>query len=153
MRDLGELVHNWFAAWAGRDFDVLTAMYDNEAEYTRPDGSLKGVAAIMAYRKQVAEAFPDEVAHVEAVLVSPAAVAVEWTQSATHTGPMVTRFGIVGPTGKAFKGLRVVDIFRFRGDKIASQHQYYDMLALLRQVGWIEVTPAGTIGPAGPARV
>jgi ketosteroid isomerase-like protein len=147
MMDLGKLVRNWFAAWADRDFDALTAMYDPEAEYVRPEGTLKGVRAIIAYRKQVAEAFPDEVAHVEAVLVSPEAVTVQWTQSATHTGPMTTRFGVVEPTGKAFKDLRVVDIFRFRSDKIVSQYQYYDLLALLRQVGWIEVTPAGTTGP------
>jgi ketosteroid isomerase-like protein len=147
MMDLGELVRSWFAAWADRDFDALMAMYDPEAEYVRPDGTLKGVRAIIAYRKQVAEAFPDEIVHVEAVLVSPESVTVQWTQSATHTGPMPTRFGVVEPTGKAFKDLRVVDIFRFRSDKIVSQHQYYDLLALLRQVGWIEVTPAGTTGP------
>jgi steroid delta-isomerase-like uncharacterized protein len=145
MVDLGTLARSWFAAWAARTFDALAAMYDPEAEYVRPDGSIKGVDAIIAYRRQVAEAFPDEVATVQAVLVAPQAVTVEWTQSATHTGPMKTRFGIVEPTEKAFKNLPIVDIFRFRDGKIVSEHQYYDLLAMLRQVGWIEVKPAGTI--------
>ncbi len=145
MLDLERLARSWFAAWAARNFDALAAMYDPEAEYIRPDGSAKGVDAIIAYRRQVAEAFPDEIATVQAVFVSLEAVIVEWTQSATHTAPMKTRLGVVEPTGKAFKDLRVVDIFRFRDGKIISDHQYYDLLSLLRQVGWIEVKPAGTV--------
>lgn len=144
MVDPAELARSWFASWAARNFDALAAMYDPEAEYLRPEGSLTGVGAIIAYRQAVARAFPDEVAVVQAVLVSPEAATVEWTQSATHTAPMNTRLGTIEPTGKAFKDLRVVDIFRFRGGKIVSEHQYYDLLALLRQVGWIEVMPAGT---------
>ena len=149
MQDLEQLVRASFAAFAARDFQTLEGMYAPDAEYVRSDGYSKGPEAIIAYLKEVAESFPDETATIEAVLVSDDAVTVEWKESATHTAPRRTeQLGVIEPTGKAFTNQRVATIFRFKNDKIVSQHEYYDLLSMLSQLGWLALL-AGT-APADP---
>lgn len=137
MEDLEKLARSWFDALATRDFDTLAGMYVADAEWLRPDGNSKGVDAIVTWLKTIAESFPDETATIQAVLVSPGAVTVEWTDTGTHTVAYKSvNFGVVQPTGKSYR-LPVVEIFRFRDGKIVSQHEYCDLLSMLRQVGWL----------------
>ena len=139
METLEALAREWFDAVAARDFDALSNLYATDAEYIRSDGYSKGRDAILSYLRSVAAAFPDEEATVEAVLVSDGGVTVEWTESATHTEPYKTEhFGVLEPTHKGYRNLRVVDIFRFSDGKITSQHEYYDLLSLMGQLGWLE---------------
>lgn len=44
--------------------------------------------------------------------------------------------GTISPTGKAF-AVPVVEVFRFDGQLIASQHEYYDLFAIMSQLGWL----------------
>ncbi len=53
---------------------------------------------------------------------------------------------MIQPTGKAFVDERVATVFRFEDDRIVSQHEYYDLLSMLRQLGWL-----GLITGASPA--
>jgi ketosteroid isomerase-like protein len=122
-------------------------MYAPDAEYIRADGYSKGPEAIVAYLQEIAEAFPDETATIETVLVSGDAVTVEWSESATHTAPRRTeQLGFIQPTGKAFVNQRVASVFRFTDGRIVSQHEYYDLLSMLRQLGWL-----GLLAGAGTA--
>jgi hypothetical protein len=34
--------------------------------------------------------------------------------------------------------VKLVDVFRFEGVKIASQHEYFDRLSVLGQLGWLD---------------
>jgi len=138
MQDAEQLVRSYFDAWAAGDFDALADLYTPDAEYVRSDGYSKGTDAIVAYLRDIAVAFPDETASVQAVLASPGAATVEWTEAATHTGPRTTeQFGVIEPTGKGFSNARIVTVFRFDDDgKITSQHEYYDLLSMILQLGW-----------------
>ena len=140
MDDLEALARSWFTAWAARDFDALADLYAVDAESVRSDGYSKGVDAIIGYAREIAEAFPDETATVQTVLVSSDAAIVEWTETATHTAPRtIEGLGTIPPTGKSFTNERVVDIFRFKDGKIVSQHEYCDLFSMLRQLGWLEL--------------
>ena len=134
-----ELARRWFEIWSQRDFEALGALYADDAEWIRADGVSVGPNEIVDYARAIATAFPDEKATIDAVLVSDGAVVVEWRESATHTGPRETPVGTIPPTGRAFHDLRAVEVFRFRDGKIVSQHEYYDLYTVLRQLGWLEL--------------
>lgn len=137
MEESEQLARAFFEAWAARDADRLAGIYAADAEYVRADGTSRGVDEIIGYCKEIWESFPDETATIRAVLVSPEGVTVEWTESATHTAPRKTPLGVIPPTGKGFRDAPVVEIFRFRNGKIASQREYYDLLSIMRQLGWL----------------
>jgi steroid delta-isomerase-like uncharacterized protein len=139
MDNLERLARAWFDALTARNYEMLAEMYAPDAEYLRSDGDSEGVDAIIAYIKKIFAAFPDEAITLHAVLVSSDAVTVEVTETATHTAPLDTeRFGLIEPTGKAFTS-RMVEIFRFRDGKIVSQHEYYDLLSMFGQLGWLKL--------------
>lgn len=139
MEDIEQLARSWFDAWAARDFEKLIKLYAPDAEYVRADGySKNGAGAIINYLKEVDVSFPDETATIQSILVSSDAATVEWTEDGTHTAPLKTETLTIEPTGEAITNQRVVDIFRFQDGKIASQHQYYDRLSMVRQFGWLD---------------
>jgi uncharacterized protein (TIGR02246 family) len=139
MADLAALARQWFDTLAARDFDKLATLYTPDAEYVRSDGSSKGIGEILEYVRGIAGAFPDETARIESVLVAPDGVTVEWREDATHLAPYKTAMGVLPPTGKGFRDERICTIFRFDGDKIASQREYYDTMSMARQFGWLEL--------------
>jgi steroid delta-isomerase-like uncharacterized protein len=132
MADLEARARAWFDTVHARDFDALALMYTPEAEYVRSDGASQGREAIVDYLKGIMGAFPDHASKIDGVLIAKDAITVEWVETATHTEP----YGTIAPTGKSFE-VRVVEVMRFDGDLIASQHEYYDLLSLLTQLGWM----------------
>lgn len=136
-----ERVQAWFAAWNGRDFDALRAMYSPAAAYLRADGFSQGADAIVSYLKAVAAELPWETATVDAVLVAQDAVAVEWT----------ARTGGEGPAQRA----RMAEFFRFQDGRILSQHQFGDPARTVRllaaQCG--QAAPPSAAGSPGETMV
>ena len=59
---------------------------------------------------------------------------VEWTATATHSGPLVIDEDLViEPTGGRFT-LRGVTVADFEGDRIRAFRQYWDEVSLLEQL-------------------
>ena len=52
----------------------------------------------------------------------------------THTGPLNTPNGPIPPTGKSID-LHSLSILRFEDDRVASEHNYFDQLDMLTQLG------------------
>jgi predicted ester cyclase len=94
---------------------------------TPADAGAAGQAKIAASFRR---AFPDARWHVDLLLGDGDFVVGRWTTTGTHTGP----WGAVEPTGKRveFAG---VNIFRFRGDKVAEIWNHRDDLGLMTQLG------------------
>ena len=138
MADREALVRSWFDAWNARDFGALAEMYTADAEYVRSDGKSHGIDEIIGYLKDIAAAFPDESATIQAILVAPDGVTVEWLEDATHLAPRATSMGVIPATNRGFKNERIVTVVRFDGDKISSQREYYDLFSMMRQLGWME---------------
>jgi ketosteroid isomerase-like protein len=61
-------------------------------------------------------------------------VAAEARFTATHTGPLASPGGDIPPTDKPV-ALDYVDVTRFAGGRIASEHVYFDQVAFLSQLG------------------
>lgn len=149
MADLERLVRRLFDAIEARDVELVKSMYTADCEYIRPDGVSKGPDAIAAYLDAHAAAFPDHAYEIEATHVSGDVITVEWIETATHTQPYSSpNLGVIPPTGKGFK-LPIVEVMRFEGEQVASQHEYCDLLSLLRQVGWLRAMLAGQGSSAG----
>ena len=111
-------------------------MNTEDAEYVRSDGTSKGRTAIVDYLKGIIGAFPDHASRIDSVLISGNAVTVEWNETGTNTEAYVGLTGTIPATGKHFEE-RIVEVIRFEGEQIASQHECYDLLSLLSQVGWL----------------
>jgi steroid delta-isomerase-like uncharacterized protein len=137
MDDLELVARTFFDRIHARDWDGVAELYSDDAEYVRADGASRGREEIVAYLTGIMNAFPDHASAIETVLVGPDHVTVEWTETATHTEPYVgSLMGTIPPTGKSFKE-RIVEVFRFEDGKVVSQHEYYDLLSLLGQLGWL----------------
>lgn len=136
MGDLEARARSFFDLAHARDDDALAALYTPDAQYVRSDGVATGPNEIVAYLRGIMSAFPDHAARVDGVIVADDAVTLEWTETATHTAPYEGAMGTIAPTGKSFE-VKVVEVFRFEGDRIKSQHEYYDLLSLMSQVGWL----------------
>ena len=139
MLDLEAVVNQWFALAHTRDFPSLRGMYTTDATYVRANSTSNGHDEIVEYLAGLKTSFPDHDACIDAIVVAPDAATVEWTETGSHTTPYDTgAAGVIAPTGKSFDA-KIVDIFRFEGDRIKSQHEYFDRLGLLSQLGWIEI--------------
>jgi ketosteroid isomerase-like protein len=115
-------------------------MYATDAVYLRANGTSSGADEIVSYLKGLKASFPDHDAHITTVLVADNAAIVEWTETGSHSIPYDTgSFGVIAPTGETFSA-RIVDVFRFESGLIVSQHEYFDRIALLTDLGWIETT-------------
>ena len=64
-------------------------------------------------------------------------IAAEWTWAGTHTGPLVLPDGTeLSATGKRVEG-KGVDVAQVRGGKAAVLHQYWDNMAVARQLSLV----------------
>ena len=149
MSELEAKVRRWFDVVHARDFDSLAETYSTDATYVRSDGISTGRDEIVGYLRGIMDGFPDHASRLDAILVCGNAVTVEWTETATHTQTFIGLLGEIPPTGRSFEA-RVVEIFRFDGEQISSQHEYYDLLGLLTQLGWMERFIAAMTPSASP---
>ena len=96
----------------------------------RPTQAPPGAAGMGAIAAKFRSAFPDAHWRVDLMLAEGDLVAARWTATGTFTGP----WGAVEPTGKRaeFSG---VNLYRFRGDKVAEIWNHRDDLGLMQQVG------------------
>ena len=96
----------------------------------RPTQAGPGAAGMAALAASFRAAFPDAHWHVDLMLAEGDLVAARWTATGTFTG----QWGAIEPTGKRaeFSG---VNIYRFRGGKVAEIWNHRDDLGLMQQVG------------------
>jgi len=115
-------------------------MYSPDATCARANGTSSGVDEIMAHLSGLKASFPDHSAAITDVFVADDAAIVEWTETGSHTIPYDSgASGVIAPTGKFFSA-KIVDIFRFESGLIVTQREYFDRLALLTDLGWIETS-------------
>jgi len=89
----------------------------------------------LAYIQSYINAFPDLHFTLKNRIADGDNVAITWTATGTHSGPMMTSTGAqIPPTGK--KGVvNGCTTYRFQGGKIVSSENYWDMASLLMQLG------------------
>ncbi len=131
------LVKESIEALNSRDLDRYFELYaESFLHYSpaRPEPR-KGLAA---GRKDIEEgmtAFPDTRLEVVRTFGYDDWVCLEMTSTGTHTGPLKGAGGeTIPPTNKSVR-LQVCIVLKFEGGKVTEEHEYYDQLGFMTQLG------------------
>lgn len=131
MADIGSLHRDKLEATVSRDWERLRALY--HPDYTYTDGSGveqdadQAVAACAAYTT----AFPDLSLEIRNQYTPSADVSIiEYTVRGTHQAEL----GGVAPTGRPVE-IRVCNVVEARDGTIARERDYYDVMAVMQQLG------------------
>ena len=136
----GEVVNRFYEKFGAGDIDAALSVCADDLEIVDPGmGQVRGSDRFREYLETFKRAMPDARAIVEQTVESGERVAAEGRFTGTHTGPLATDDGDIGPTG-ASVDLRFVDVSRVRDGKIVAYHTYYDQLGLLTQLGLMDQT-------------
>ena len=127
-----EIIRRHVDAWNGYDPAVFVGNFTKDGTYCSPQ-TYPGVSgeALATFAKGLWTAFPDltiellKVGEIEAGVV-----ALHWRASGTNTGPGADESK---PTGRtvSFKGASII---RVEGDKIRSDHAYFDRKTIDEQL-------------------
>ncbi len=122
------------ADWGG--LEALMAPDSRYDEFGTGRGA-QGGHEIAELFKEWKRAMPDSEGTITAVVDGGDTAVLEITWNGTFTGPWGTPDGDVAPTGK-HQTSRACVVFTFEDDKIKESHQYFDSMALMRQLGMLE---------------
>ena len=132
MHNAAELHRTLFDAIQARDFDTLRALYHPDCVYRVGDGiEQEGPETVAADVRGFTTAFPDLAIEVRRQLLPDDDVSiVEYAFSGTHQGPLEA----IAATGKRVDVV-ACSVIDARNGKIAREHDYYDAMALMSQLG------------------
>jgi steroid delta-isomerase-like uncharacterized protein len=118
----------WAAAWNSHDPAKIVALFAEDGVYEDiPFGSTnRGPAALRKYAADYFAAVPDMKTVVTGSAVKNGVGYVEWVFSGTDVG--------LYKTGKPFS-IRGVSIIAAKNGRITRDRDYYDLAALMKQVG------------------
>jgi steroid delta-isomerase-like uncharacterized protein len=127
-----EIVLHYVDVWNGRDAAALVGAFTKDGIYCGPDTDpgING-EALAAFGKGIWTAFPDFTVELLNVgEIEAGVVALHWRVRGTNTGP-----GADGsePTGRSVS-IQGASIIRLEGDKIRSDHAYFDRKGLDEQL-------------------
>jgi steroid delta-isomerase-like uncharacterized protein len=115
--------------------DVLALVTEDVEVILYPFGqTFNGREGFDNFMKGFKSAFPDLKLQVTNQVASEDQVVSEFMGKGTHTGTLLTPAGEVPPTGRTVD-FNVCEVWRIKGGKLASLHNYQDSAALLRQLG------------------
>jgi steroid delta-isomerase-like uncharacterized protein len=109
---------------------------DVEVLFVPTGQTFRGPEGFTAFMKGFKTAFPDVEIEVTNQIAAGDDVVNEFVGRGTHTGPLETPGGTVPPTGRRVT-FTVCEVYRFRDGKVASLHNYQDMVSVMRQLGLI----------------
>lgn len=126
---------------AGR-WDSVKAAITDDVIYEEPTGRVVGAEAYLAVLQRWRRAFPDVKCTIVGGFASGERVVVEVEWKGTSSGPLETPFGTLPATNQRVT-VKACLVCVIRDGKIREQHHYFDLFALLSQLG---------IAPGMPAR-
>lgn len=106
------------------------AVYDEVGTQRRIQGADQIVEALQGWK----QAMPDAKGTVTNAFASGNTVTLEVTWEGTHTGPLAGPGGTIPASGKR-QVTRAVQVITYEGDKAKEIRHYFDMMALLQQIG------------------
>jgi steroid delta-isomerase-like uncharacterized protein len=110
---------------------MLATLVDDDPVREEVAGkTYRGRDAVAGRYQALWDAFPDFTVTPQLFVENENTVAVEAIYTGTHRG----MFNGYQPTGKSFK-LKIIVMFKFDGDQIASESIYLDYAGQLRQLG------------------
>lgn len=123
--------------WNGSDPTVADDLvHPDYVIHDRPiDGDRRGPDLYRTLAERTAAVFPDMAYDIDDLIVCGESVALRWTMTGTHEGPLMG----LEPTGKTVE-LSAIEIDRFRDGQLRETWVQNDMLGALEQLG---VDPTG----------
>jgi len=122
-------------AFNAKDADARRAIEAEDIEVTLPGGlSLRGPDQTIPVSQAFWGAIPDVELTWERTFEAESLVAIEGYLTGTHTGPFPTPQGDIPGSGNAVR-LRYATIKRVEGDRVVSDHVYFDQMEFLQQIG------------------
>ena len=131
-----ELWDRWETALVNHDFDGFAALFAEDAVYIEPAGRHEGRANIRAWLDQWGQGVSDTRFETSLVVEDGDVIIAERAGTGVHTGALTTLEGsVVPPSGRTILFQGVVNILRVKDGQIVEAHEYFDQLAILRQLG------------------
>ena len=132
-----DLIKSGMEAYNAHDWDQFFRNSDESIVIYAPDleEPLKGLDASKERFKANAEAFPDQHIETRQVFGQGDWIVLEGVFTGTHKGTFTGPDGQeVPPTNKAVE-LPLALVFKVEGGKVTEEHDYYDNLSFLGQLG------------------
>ncbi|GAB3883439.1 ester cyclase [Microbispora bryophytorum] len=117
------------------DLDALARCFNERAVLVAPDGIAENKEEIASYYGEWMDAFPNMVITPQSVTMFQDTVAVEFTISGTHKGPLLVPGGdVLEGTGRSVL-VRSCSFSTVEGGTILSHRLFYDQLEMAAQIG------------------
>jgi predicted ester cyclase len=135
MADASEVARAHDEAWNTKDVEGRKAWSASDIETELPGGmQLKGLDQVRQVEEAFWEALPDSQIKYTNEFTAGDAVITEGFLTGTHTGVFRTPQGEIPPSGNPVN-LRFAAIKRISGDKVISEHLYFDQMEFMMQIG------------------
>ena len=133
-----------YEAFNARDLDRATSLVADDAVWTNvPTGeTFRGREGLRGALERWAKAFPEGKLEDLQLRVGDGFAVVEFTGRGTNTGPFATPAGELPATNRPVE-LKFCDVLEISGGKITGGRSYFDMAALMTQLGMMPQVPAG----------
>lgn len=135
MADLVTQYRKYLAAFNAQDHDTIDTLVADQLDF-RISGGVKVTTRgeLRAENERWLRAFPDGKARVDELIVSGNTVYARGASSGTHTGPLETSLGEIGPTGRKVTEAWL-EIARYEGDLYTGGELIYDRMGVAEQLG------------------
>ena len=137
-----------FEALNSRDLSLWSQKLTDDFTAEYPGVPVLNKTQSLGYNQRFVTAFPDLHFDVHCVLVEGDYVLTHWTASGTHTERLATVTGETIPPTKRRATVSGVLLTEVKDGKIVREHQYWDQLSLMAQLGQME-QPGLFLSPEG----
>jgi steroid delta-isomerase-like uncharacterized protein len=117
------------------DLAGWSSLFATDAVLTDPTGRYEGREAILAYLQAGDTAFSETRNETSRLIEEGDTVVAECTWRATHSGPLPMPDGREIPATGRMVEFPVVSVLTVRDGKIVSERDYFDMAAVMSQLG------------------
>ncbi len=124
--------------WNRKNAALVREFYTPTVSLHTPDGPLTGLEGASLLLQAYSTAFPDFHLTIDDLVSEEDKVAVRWTFTGTHRGPLAD----VPATGKSVNVANGIAIYRLQAGKISEGHFAWDKYELLKQLGVLTASPA-----------
>jgi steroid delta-isomerase-like uncharacterized protein len=127
----------WVDAFNKKDVKALMALYDDNCVNAQPHlpAPIKGKAATEEDLGGFFKAFPDAQMKATSIVASGDTVAMEWSFTGTHTGPLTGPMGTIPPTQKRVTIIGAEFTKHNAQGLIVDERGYFDMASFMMQLG------------------
>jgi steroid delta-isomerase-like uncharacterized protein len=136
---LRTMIERYNAAWNDHDVDAIMSMHSPSMVFeNHTAGETAEGEAVREHVARIFESWPDLAFETRRMYIREDLVVQEWTASATHSQRIERGTIAAEPTGRrvSWRGL---DVIPCEDGLIARKDVYSDSMAILRQVGLLDV--------------